>query len=107
MKPGYSKEGKISIWSYMDSSLVFILDTWWGGTTELFVCRDKETGGRKYIGDCPKALNKFNNKMLRVDYWDLMCAPKHRKYSIKMFGRNGKWTIQFGDSLVHMLCANS
>eukprot|EP00957_Ditylum_brightwellii_P039902 3020859-Ditylum_brightwellii.AAC.1 len=96
MKTCYSKEGNILIWSYMDSSLVFILDTCWGGTIEPFVCRDKETGERKYIGDFPKALNKFNNKMLWVDYWDLICAPKHRKYYIKMFDRHGKWTIQFG-----------
>eukprot|EP00957_Ditylum_brightwellii_P154068 11725175-Ditylum_brightwellii.AAC.1 len=67
MKVGHSKDDKISILSYMDSSLVFILDTCWVGTTEPFVHRDKEAGERKFIGDCPKALNEFNNKMFGVD----------------------------------------
>eukprot|EP00957_Ditylum_brightwellii_P026111 1974293-Ditylum_brightwellii.AAC.1 len=64
MKAGHSKNGKIFIWSYMDSSLVFILDTCWGETTELFVHRDKETGEKNFIGDCPKAFNVFNNNKI-------------------------------------------
>eukprot|EP00957_Ditylum_brightwellii_P177998 13558225-Ditylum_brightwellii.AAC.1 len=63
---------KISIWFYMDNFLVFILDTCWGGTTESFVCRDKVTGKRKYLGDCPKALNEINNKMFGTDCCDLI-----------------------------------
>eukprot|EP00957_Ditylum_brightwellii_P002018 155369-Ditylum_brightwellii.AAC.1 len=108
MKAGNSKDSKISIGSYMDNSLVFILDTCWGGTTEPFVCMDKETGERKYIGDCPKAFNGFNNKCMGwIDCWDLICAQKHGEYSIKMYGCNGEWNFWFGDSLVDMLWVNS
>eukprot|EP00957_Ditylum_brightwellii_P002669 205220-Ditylum_brightwellii.AAC.1 len=68
---------------------------------------DKETIERKYIGDCSKALNEFSNKIFGVDCWDLTCAPKHRKYSIKMYRCNGKWKVWFGDGLVDMPQANS
>eukprot|EP00957_Ditylum_brightwellii_P148239 11287294-Ditylum_brightwellii.AAC.1 len=71
-KAGHSKDDRISIWSYMGSSVVFILDTCYGETTELLVHRDKETVERKSIGDCPKALNEFNNKKFGVDCWDLV-----------------------------------
>eukprot|EP00957_Ditylum_brightwellii_P125159 9541602-Ditylum_brightwellii.AAC.1 len=48
MNAGHSKGGKLSIWSYMDSSLLFILGTCWDGLTEPFVHRDKENGERKF-----------------------------------------------------------
>eukprot|EP00957_Ditylum_brightwellii_P075806 5761338-Ditylum_brightwellii.AAC.1 len=76
LKKVCSVDGKLSLWAYMDSSLVFVLDSCWG---ELF-------------GNCPKALNYFNDTMFVVDYWDLIWAPKHGKYSIKMYGCQGKWT---------------
>eukprot|EP00957_Ditylum_brightwellii_P112448 8572462-Ditylum_brightwellii.AAC.1 len=74
----------------MDSSLVFVFDSCWGGQMEPFVCINKQTGERELIGNCPKALNYFNDTMFVVDCWDLVRAPKHRKYSIKMYGRQGK-----------------
>eukprot|EP00957_Ditylum_brightwellii_P162345 12361424-Ditylum_brightwellii.AAC.1 len=94
MKAGHSKDSKISIWSYMDSFLIFILDTCWGGTTEPFVYRDKETGERKYIGDCPKALNEFNNEIFGVDCWDLFCAPAHENSPLRCMDIMGSG--QFG-----------
>eukprot|EP00957_Ditylum_brightwellii_P001363 107124-Ditylum_brightwellii.AAC.1 len=90
MKDRCLKDGNISIWSYTDSFLAFILDAYWDGTIEWFVYRDKETGEMKYIRDCPKALNKFNNKTLGDDCWDSICAPKHVKYYIEMYRCNGK-----------------
>eukprot|EP00957_Ditylum_brightwellii_P195882 14924356-Ditylum_brightwellii.AAC.1 len=83
----------MSLWLYMDSSLVSILDTCLGGHKEPFICVNKHTDERQRIGPCPKALNVFNATMLVVDSWDLIQALKHGKYSIKMYGHVGKWTV--------------
>eukprot|EP00957_Ditylum_brightwellii_P042257 3200755-Ditylum_brightwellii.AAC.1 len=45
--------------------------------------------------------------MFVVDCWDLIWAPKHGKYSIKMHGHQGKWTVRMGGGLNDMLRANS
>eukprot|EP00957_Ditylum_brightwellii_P090608 6900489-Ditylum_brightwellii.AAC.1 len=45
--------------------------------------------------------------MFAVDCWDLIQAPKHEKYSIKMYGCQGKWTTRIGDGLNDMLRANA
>eukprot|EP00957_Ditylum_brightwellii_P117530 8963870-Ditylum_brightwellii.AAC.1 len=34
-------DGKLSLWAYMDSSLVFVMDSCWGGQMEPFVCMNK------------------------------------------------------------------
>eukprot|EP00957_Ditylum_brightwellii_P205767 15345291-Ditylum_brightwellii.AAC.1 len=83
----------MSLWPYMDSSLVFILDTCWGGHKEPFIYVNKQTGERQFIGQCQKALNVFNDTMFVVDCWDLNRSPKHGKYSIQMHGCVGKWTV--------------
>eukprot|EP00957_Ditylum_brightwellii_P045437 3444771-Ditylum_brightwellii.AAC.1 len=44
--------------------------------------------------------------MYGVDCWDLIHAPKHGRYSMEMYGRVGKWTVRFGDSLCDLLWAN-
>eukprot|EP00957_Ditylum_brightwellii_P131183 10005779-Ditylum_brightwellii.AAC.1 len=44
--------------------------------------------------------------MFADDCWDLIRAPKHRKYSINMCGCQGKWTVMIGDGLNDMLRAN-
>eukprot|EP00957_Ditylum_brightwellii_P103672 7898492-Ditylum_brightwellii.AAC.1 len=67
---------------------------------------NKQTGEREHIGECPKALNHFNQTMYDVDCWDLVHAPKHGRYSVEMYGRVGKWTVWFGDSLCDLLRAN-
>eukprot|EP00957_Ditylum_brightwellii_P037076 2807247-Ditylum_brightwellii.AAC.1 len=90
----------------MDSSLVFILDTCWGGRKELFIRRNKQTGEGEHIGECLKALNYFNKTMDGMDCWDLICAPKHSRYSVEMYGHVGKWTVGFGDCLCYLLQAN-
>eukprot|EP00957_Ditylum_brightwellii_P071438 5430762-Ditylum_brightwellii.AAC.1 len=59
---------------------------------EPFVCTNKQTGERELIGNCPTALNYFNGTVFAVDYWDLIQAPKHKKYFIEMYGCQGKWT---------------
>eukprot|EP00957_Ditylum_brightwellii_P001917 147154-Ditylum_brightwellii.AAC.1 len=74
---------------------------------EPFVCINKQTGERKLIGDCPKVLNYFNDTMFAVDCWDLIQAPKHKKYSIEMCGCQGKWTVRMGNGLNDMLRANA
>eukprot|EP00957_Ditylum_brightwellii_P082500 6272009-Ditylum_brightwellii.AAC.1 len=38
---------------------------------------NKTTGVQETNKQCPKALNEFNNTMHCVDFWDLICAPKH------------------------------
>eukprot|EP00957_Ditylum_brightwellii_P182227 13883353-Ditylum_brightwellii.AAC.1 len=91
----------------MDSSLVFILDTCWGGHNEPFICVNKQTGETQLIGQCPKALSVFNNTMFAVDCWDLIWAPKHGKYLINMYGHVGKWTVRFGDGLMDMQQTNA
>eukprot|EP00957_Ditylum_brightwellii_P185918 14154344-Ditylum_brightwellii.AAC.1 len=73
---------------------------------EPFVCMNKQTGERELIGHCFKALNHFNDAMFAVDCWDLIRMPKHRKYSIKMYGCQGKWTVKIDDGLNDMLRAN-
>eukprot|EP00957_Ditylum_brightwellii_P111645 8516127-Ditylum_brightwellii.AAC.1 len=45
--------------------------------------------------------------MFAVDCWDLIQAPKHRKYSMEMYGCQGKWTVRMGDVLYDMLRANA
>ena len=70
-------DGKMYLWLYMDRSLVFILDTCWGGHKEPFICVNKQTGERQLIVQCPKALNVFNDTMFVVDCWNLIQAPKH------------------------------
>eukprot|EP00957_Ditylum_brightwellii_P056438 4277763-Ditylum_brightwellii.AAC.1 len=44
--------------------------------------------------------------MYDVDCWDLICAPKHGRYLVEMYGCVGKWTVQFGDGLCDLLRAN-
>jgi hypothetical protein len=43
LKKARSVDGKLSLWAYMDSSLVFVLDSYWGGQMEPFVCMNKQT----------------------------------------------------------------
>eukprot|EP00957_Ditylum_brightwellii_P137651 10493329-Ditylum_brightwellii.AAC.1 len=45
--------------------------------------------------------------MFAVDCWDLIRAPKRRKYSIKMYGHQVKWTARVADGLNDMLRANA
>eukprot|EP00957_Ditylum_brightwellii_P000887 70516-Ditylum_brightwellii.AAC.1 len=45
--------------------------------------------------------------MFGVDCWDLIRAPKHGKYSIKIYGHVGKWTVRLGDGLMDMQQANA
>eukprot|EP00957_Ditylum_brightwellii_P200013 15247595-Ditylum_brightwellii.AAC.1 len=45
--------------------------------------------------------------MFAVDCWDSIWVPKHGKYSIKMYGHQGKWTVRMGDGLNDMLRANA
>eukprot|EP00957_Ditylum_brightwellii_P133859 10206900-Ditylum_brightwellii.AAC.1 len=61
----------------MDSSLVFVLDTCWGGRSEPFIRMNKQTGEREHIGECSKALSYFNQTIYGIGCWDLICAPKH------------------------------
>eukprot|EP00957_Ditylum_brightwellii_P001397 109614-Ditylum_brightwellii.AAC.1 len=44
--------------------------------------------------------------MYGIDCWDLICAPKHGRYLVEMYGHGGKWTVQFGDGLCDLLQAN-
>eukprot|EP00957_Ditylum_brightwellii_P016957 1278810-Ditylum_brightwellii.AAC.1 len=37
-------------------------------------------------------IEPLEDQILRIDCWDLIHEPKHRKYSIKMYGCNEKWT---------------
>eukprot|EP00957_Ditylum_brightwellii_P140498 10704246-Ditylum_brightwellii.AAC.1 len=53
---------------------------------------NKNTGIWETNGQCPKVLNELNNTMYGVDCWDLICAPKHGKYSIEMYRWQYKWT---------------
>eukprot|EP00957_Ditylum_brightwellii_P092538 7046955-Ditylum_brightwellii.AAC.1 len=92
-KAVHSVDRKLCLWSYMDSSLVFILDACWGGRREPFIRMNKQTGEKEHIGECPKALNYFNQAMYSVDCWDLIHAPKHGRYSVEMYSRVGKWTM--------------
>eukprot|EP00957_Ditylum_brightwellii_P056731 4299111-Ditylum_brightwellii.AAC.1 len=68
---------------------------------------NKQTGERELIGNCPKVLNYFNDTMFAVDCWDLIWVPKHREYSIKMYGCQDKWAVWMGDGLNDMLRANA
>eukprot|EP00957_Ditylum_brightwellii_P064461 4891593-Ditylum_brightwellii.AAC.1 len=45
--------------------------------------------------------------MYGVDSWDLICAPKHGKYVIDMYGRQYKLMVRFGDSSANMLWSNT
>eukprot|EP00957_Ditylum_brightwellii_P152296 11594762-Ditylum_brightwellii.AAC.1 len=67
---------------------------------------NKTTGIQETNGKCPKALNEINDTMYGVDFWDLICAPKHGKYLIEMYGRQYKWTVRFGDGSADMLQSN-
>eukprot|EP00957_Ditylum_brightwellii_P074099 5630588-Ditylum_brightwellii.AAC.1 len=67
---------------------------------------NKQTGEREHIGECPKEFNYFNQTMYGIDYWDLICAPKHGRYLVEMYSRVGKWMVRFGDGLCVLLRAN-
>eukprot|EP00957_Ditylum_brightwellii_P000503 39043-Ditylum_brightwellii.AAC.1 len=92
VRAGTSVDGKLSNWSFMDSSLVYILDLIHGGKMEDYSRMNKETCVCDTTGQCPAVLNKFNNEMYAVDYWDLIRATKHGRYSIEMYGHQYKWT---------------
>eukprot|EP00957_Ditylum_brightwellii_P097388 7417392-Ditylum_brightwellii.AAC.1 len=53
---------------------------------------NKTIGVQETNGQCPKALNEFNDTMYGVDCWDLIHVPKHGKYLIEMYGRQCKRT---------------
>eukprot|EP00957_Ditylum_brightwellii_P111326 8490346-Ditylum_brightwellii.AAC.1 len=55
----------------------------------------KETGERKFIGYCLKALNVFNNIRLGVDYWDLICAPNTKIIHQDMIQSNSYSTYRY------------
>eukprot|EP00957_Ditylum_brightwellii_P178490 13596751-Ditylum_brightwellii.AAC.1 len=75
----------------MDSSLVYILDLIHGGKMEDYLMMKMETGDCDTTGQCPAALNTFNNEMFVVDCWDMVRATKHGRYSIEIYGRQYKW----------------
>eukprot|EP00957_Ditylum_brightwellii_P045842 3477910-Ditylum_brightwellii.AAC.1 len=64
---------------------------------------NKKTGVHDTTGQCPAALNIFNNEMYSVDCWDMIRAAKYGRYSIEMYGHQYKWTVRFGDGMVDML----
>eukprot|EP00957_Ditylum_brightwellii_P145635 11088763-Ditylum_brightwellii.AAC.1 len=74
---------------------------------EPFVHMNKQTEAREQIENCPKALNNFNDTIFAVDCWDLIQVSKHGKYSIKMYGCQGKWTVRVDYGLNDMLRANT
>eukprot|EP00957_Ditylum_brightwellii_P149625 11393370-Ditylum_brightwellii.AAC.1 len=77
VRTGTSVDGKLSIWSFMDNSLVYVLDSVHGGRVEDYTRMNKTTGIHETNGQCPKALSEFNTTMYGVDCWGLSCMPKH------------------------------
>eukprot|EP00957_Ditylum_brightwellii_P120770 9212155-Ditylum_brightwellii.AAC.1 len=64
---------------------------------------NKETGVCDTTGQCPAALNTFNNKMYAIDCWDMIRAAKHGRYSIEIYGHQYKRMVRFGDGMVDIL----
>eukprot|EP00957_Ditylum_brightwellii_P126759 9662239-Ditylum_brightwellii.AAC.1 len=64
---------------------------------------NKETGVCDTTGQCPVALNTFNNEMYALDCWDFIRVAKHGRYSIEVYGRQYIWAVRFGDGMVDML----
>eukprot|EP00957_Ditylum_brightwellii_P079176 6021754-Ditylum_brightwellii.AAC.1 len=91
VRAGTSADGKLSIWSFMDSSLVYILDSIHGRKMEDYLRMNKKAGVCDTTGQCLAALNTFNNEMYAVDCWDLIHTAKHGRYSIEMYGRQYIW----------------
>eukprot|EP00957_Ditylum_brightwellii_P071301 5419709-Ditylum_brightwellii.AAC.1 len=58
---------------------------------EDYLRMNKETGVCDSTGQCPAALNTFNNEMHAVDCCDLIRATKHGRYSIEMYGCQYEW----------------
>eukprot|EP00957_Ditylum_brightwellii_P120514 9194677-Ditylum_brightwellii.AAC.1 len=106
VRAGTSVDSKLSMWSFMDSSLVYILDLIHGEKIENYSRINKETGVCDTTGQCQAALNTFNNEMYAVDCLDEIRAAKHGRYSIEMYGHQYKWMVRFGDGLVDMLQSN-
>eukprot|EP00957_Ditylum_brightwellii_P077369 5878692-Ditylum_brightwellii.AAC.1 len=75
----------------MDSSLVYILGLIHGGKMEDYSRMNKKTGVCNTTDQCPAALNTFSNEMYAFDYWDMIRAATHGRYSIEMYGRQYKW----------------
>eukprot|EP00957_Ditylum_brightwellii_P164860 12551468-Ditylum_brightwellii.AAC.1 len=61
IRAGTSVDGKLSICSFMDSSIVYILDSVYSGRMEDYTRMNKTTGIWEINGKYPKALNEFNN----------------------------------------------
>eukprot|EP00957_Ditylum_brightwellii_P170166 12953678-Ditylum_brightwellii.AAC.1 len=100
LRADHSKDGKLSLWYFVDSSLAFVLDSIWVGTIEDFTGRNKATGASKCIGQGPKARNDFDSKIYGVDCWDLTRCPNSKSYLIEMHGRQCKWTVHFDDGMI-------
>ena len=90
----------------MDNSLVFMLDTAFGGRMEPIVRKNRD-GTREAIGQGPRALNFYNEGMFGVDVFDQKRASKHRTYSIEMYGRQGKWTVRFVDGMIDFMLTSA
>eukprot|EP00957_Ditylum_brightwellii_P203154 15333452-Ditylum_brightwellii.AAC.1 len=106
VRAGTSVDGQLSILSFIDSSLVYILVSVHGDRMEDCTRMNKTTGVQETNGQCPKDLNEFNSTMYGVDCWILICAPKHGKYLIEMYRRQYKWAVRFGDGSADMLWSN-
>lgn len=107
MRAAHTWDGKILLWSFMESSLIFLLDTDWGGMTEPFFRWNKKTGESVPIGHGPKALNCFNKEMFAIDVWDLMRAPRRAFCALELVGQETKQTARFGDCMVDILQTNA
>ena len=86
---GHTPDGKLHIFGFMDSSLVYFLSTYQGYTVNAPVYRNLPGGRQAY--QAPSDINHYNKNMNAVDALD-QCRTGH--YNIE-HRRTIKWTDQF------------
>ena len=87
----------IAVYSFMDSSLVYILDTAFG--PHMLDQLKRRIDGKVTVLMVYKGIVIYNGKMGGVDAWD---AIRTGYFAVEMTGRTAKWTVRFGDSMFNL-----
>ena len=92
-----NSERTISLYSFMDSGLVYVLDTKCYPSQMSEIVR--KVGANDVNLNVYKGIDVYNSKMGGVDAWD---ALRTGYYAIENCGRKAKWTTRFIDGLFTM-----
>ena len=97
------REGQVYIYSYMDSSLVYFMDTVYG-PNEVTMMSRKNRDGTVFENQVPKAIARYNSCMGGVDTSDQI---RNAKTSFVMDHSSKKWTIRVFLGMIDIAYANA